>query len=183
MIGLAMRRAFESVIAAWSVIQRYAAAIVMIVMTALYAFNVLVRALVPQFAASLAWIDEGARYMMVWVVFLAAGVALETGRHVLIDLLWHRWSDRTRRAVFALIDVVGLAFSIFMVVLAIQLTLFIARSGQISPTLGIPAYVLYVAPAVGFSSLALLYLARLFGLRDARRKPVVAEWLGTGGSS
>ena len=138
MIGLAMRRAFESVIAAWSVIQRYAAAIVMIVMTALYAFNVLVRALVPQFAASLAWIDEGARYMMVWVVFLAAGVALETGRHVLIDLLWHRWSDRTRRAVFALIDVVGLAFSIFMVVLAIQLTLFIARSGQISPTLGIP---------------------------------------------
>ena len=120
--------------------------------------------------------------MMVWIVFLAAGVALETGRHVLIDLLWQRWSERTRRAVFALIDIVGLAFSIFMVVLAIQLTLFIARSGQISPTLGIPAYVLYVAPAVGFGSLALLYLARLFGLRDARRKPVVAEWLGTGGS-
>jgi TRAP-type C4-dicarboxylate transport system permease small subunit len=177
-----MRRAFESVIAAWSVIQRYAAAIVMIAMTALYAFNVLVRALFPQFAAHLAWIDEGARYMMVWIVFLAAGVALETGRHVLIDLLWQRWSERTRRAVFALIDVVGLAFSLYMVALAIQLTLFIARSGQISPTLGIPAYVLYVAPAVGFASLALLYLARLFGMRDARRKPVVAEWLGTGGS-
>jgi TRAP-type C4-dicarboxylate transport system permease small subunit len=177
-----MGRAFESVMDAWSAIQRYAAAIVMIVMTALYAFNVLVRALVPQFAAALAWVDEGARYMMVWIVFLAAGVALETGRHVLIDLLWLRWSERTRRLVFALIDVVGLAFSTFMVVLAIQLTLFIARSGQISPTLGIPAYVLYVAPAVGFGSLALLYLARLFGIRDARRRPVAAEWLGTGDS-
>ena len=182
MIGLTMRRAVESVADAWSAIQRCTAAIVMIVMTALYAINVLVRALFPQFAAALAWIDEGARYMMVWIVFLAAGVALETGRHVLIDLLWQRWSERTRHAVFALIDIVGLSFSVFMVVLAIQLTLFIARSGQISPTLGVPAYVLYVAPAVGFASLALLYLSRLFGMRDARRKPVAAEWLGTGGS-
>jgi C4-dicarboxylate transporter DctQ subunit len=179
MIGLAMRRAVESIADAWSTIQRYAAAIIMIVMTALYAFNVLVRALFPQFAAALAWVDEGARYMMVWIVFLAAGVALEAGRHVLIDLLWQRWSERTRRAVFALIDIVGLSFSAYIAMLAIQLTLFIAQSGQISPTLGVPTYVLYVAPAVGFVSLALLYLGRLFGMRDARRKPIATEWLGT----
>jgi TRAP-type C4-dicarboxylate transport system permease small subunit len=177
-----MRQTVETVADVWSVIQRYAAACVMILMTALYAFNVVVRSLLPQYASSLAWIDEGARYMMVWIVFLAAGVALETGRHVLIDILWHRWSERLRLAIFALIDVIGLAFSIYMVILAIQLTQFIARSGQISPTLGVPAYVLYLAPAVGFASLAFLYALRLFSMRDARRKPVVAEWLGTGGS-
>ena len=176
-----MRRTIESMADGWGAIQRYAAAAIMIVMTALYGFNVLVRSLFPQFSSSLAWIDEGARYMMVWIVFLAAGVALETGRHVLIDLLWHRWSANTKRFVFALIDVVGLAFSVFMVVLAIQLTLFVARTGQISPTLGVPAYLLYLAPVVGFTSLALIYLMRLFLMRDARRKPVAAEWLGTAG--
>jgi TRAP-type C4-dicarboxylate transport system permease small subunit len=175
-----MRRTIESIVDAWSVVQRYAAAILMIAMTALYGFNVLVRALLPQFAGSLAWIDEGARYMMVWVVFLAAGVALETGRHVLIDLLWRRWSATGRRCVFALIDITGLMFCAFMVVLSIQLTLFIARTGQISPTLGVPAYWLYLAPVVGFASLALIYLMRLFSMRDARRRPVAAEWLGTG---
>jgi TRAP-type C4-dicarboxylate transport system permease small subunit len=174
-----VRRTIESVVEAWGAVQRYAAAIIMIVMTALYGFNVLVRAILPQFSSSLAWIDEGARYMMVWIVFLAAGVALETGRHVLIDLLWCRWNATTKRLVFALIDVIGLAFSVFMVVLSVQLTLFIAQSGQISPTLGVPAYVLYVAPIVGFASLALIYLLRLFSMRDARRKPVAAEWLGT----
>jgi TRAP-type C4-dicarboxylate transport system permease small subunit len=177
-----MKRTIESVADAWSAIQRYAAAIVMIVMTALYAFNVLVRWATPQFASTFAWVDEGARYMMVWIVFLAAGVALETGRHVLIDLVWPRFGPAALRVLFAVIDLVGLVFCAFMVVLAVQLSLFVARSGQISPTLGVPAYILYVAPAVGFASLSLLYLARLFGMRDARRKPVIAEWLGTGGS-
>jgi TRAP-type C4-dicarboxylate transport system permease small subunit len=176
-----MKSAIETAAAVWSAIQRHAAAAVMIVMTALYAFNVLVRALAPQFASTFAWIDEGARYMMVWVVFLAAGVALETGRHVVIDVLWPRFGERGRRLVFAFIDIVGFAFCAFMVVLAVRLTVFIAGTGQISPTLGVPAYILYVAPAVGFASLALLYLARLFGLRDARRGAVKAEWLGTGG--
>jgi TRAP-type C4-dicarboxylate transport system permease small subunit len=177
-----VRRTIESIVDVWSAFQRHAAAVLMIVMTALYGFNVLVRALLPQFASSLAWIDEGARYIMVWVVFLAAGVALETGRHVLIDLLWHRWSASTRQWTFALIDAVGLLFSAFMVVPSIQLTLFIARTGQISPTLGVPAYWLYLAPVVGFASLALIYALRLFSMRDARRQPVAAEWLGNPGS-
>lgn len=177
-----MRQSVERIAEAWSVFQRYAAAAVMIVMTALYAFNVVVRALLPQYAAAFAWVDEGARYMMVWIVFLAAGVALETGRHVLIDILWHRWSELFRRVAFAVIDVVGLLFCVYMTVLAVQLTQFIARTGQISPTLNVPAYVLYVAPVVGFASLAVLYALRLFSMRDARRAPVKAEWLGTGPS-
>jgi hypothetical protein len=57
---------------------------------------------------------------------------------------------------------------------------FIAGTGQISPTLGVPTYVLYLAPAVGFASLSVVYLLRLFSMRDARRTPVKAEWLGGG---
>jgi TRAP-type C4-dicarboxylate transport system permease small subunit len=172
-----MRRVLKTIADAWGAIQRYGAALLMIVMTALYGFNVLVRALLPQFASTFAWIDEGARYILIWIVFLAAGIALESGRHVLIDLLWGRFGARAERWLFALIDVVGVAFSLLMAVLSIQLTVFIAGSGQISPTLGVPAYVLYVAPAVGFASLALGFLLRLLAVRDARRTPSAAAWL------
>jgi TRAP-type C4-dicarboxylate transport system permease small subunit len=96
----------------------------------------------------------------------------------LIDMWWGRLGERGRRWLFAVIDVAGILFSVYMAVLAFQLSLFIARTGQISPTLGIPAYVLYVAPVVGFVSLALGFVLRLFSLRDARRKPPSAEWLG-----
>jgi TRAP-type C4-dicarboxylate transport system permease small subunit len=172
-----MRAAIESIANAWGAFQRYSAAILMIAMTALYGFNVLVRALLPQFAGTFAWIEEAARYMMVWVVFLAVGIALEVGRHIAINLIWGRLTPRTVRWLFALIDTVGLAFSVLMVVLSIQLSMFIASSGQISPTLGIPAYVLYVAPVVGFASLAFGFLLRLCAIRDARRTPAAAEWL------
>jgi TRAP-type C4-dicarboxylate transport system permease small subunit len=172
-----MRRALAAIADAWGAIQRYGAAILMILMTVLYGFNVLVRALLPQYASAFAWIEEAARYMMVWVVFLAAGIALEVGRHIVIDLLWDRLGTRAERWLFALIDVVGVAFSALMVVLSLQLTIFVAGSGQISPTLGIPAYVLYVAPVVGFASLAFGFLLRLLGVRDARRTPSAAAWL------
>jgi TRAP-type C4-dicarboxylate transport system permease small subunit len=173
-----MRRSLEAAADAWGAVQRYSAAVIMIVMTALYGFNVLVRTVLPQFAATFAWIEEGARYMLVWVVFLAAGVALETGRQILIDMWWEKLGQRSRRVLFATIDVAGVLFSIYMAVLALQLSLFVARTGQISPTLGISAYILYVAPVVGFASLALGFMLRLFSLRDARRNPPKAEWLG-----
>ena len=172
-----MRRALGAIADAWGAIQRYCAALLIIAMTALYGFNVLIRGLLPQYASTFAWIEEAARYMMVWVVFLAAGIALEVGRHIVIDLLWSRLGARAERWLFAVIDVVGLAFCMLMVVLSIQLTIFVAGSGQIIPTLGVPAYVLYVAPVVGFASLAFGFLLRLFFVRDARRTPSAAAWL------
>jgi TRAP-type C4-dicarboxylate transport system permease small subunit len=173
-----MRRSIEAAADAWGAVQRYSAAVIMIVMTVLYGFNVLVRSILPEFAATFAWIEEGARYMLVWIVFLAAGIALETGRQILIDLWWGRLGERSRRWLFGVIDVAGVLFSIYMAVLAFELSLFIAGTGQISPTLGIPAYILYVAPVVGFASLAFGFVLRLFSIRDARRKPAKAEWLG-----
>jgi TRAP-type C4-dicarboxylate transport system permease small subunit len=175
-----MKRALAATADAWGAIQRYCAALLLILMTAFYGFNVLVRALAPQYASTFAWIEEATRYMMVWVVFLAVGVALEAGRHVVIDLLWPVLGAHARRWLFASIDAIGLAFSVLMVVLSIQLTIFIAGSGQISPTLGVPAYVLYVAPVVGFTSLAFGFLLRLLSVRDARRASSEAGWIKGG---
>jgi TRAP-type C4-dicarboxylate transport system permease small subunit len=173
-----MKRSIEAIADGWGAVQRYSAAILMIAMTALYGFNVFIRTFLPQFAATFAWIEEGTRYMLIWIVFLAAGIALEAGRHVLIDLLWGRLGPRTKRWVFAAIDIVGIAFCVLMVILSVQLTMFVARTGQISPTLGLPAYIVYVAPIVGFASLAFGFVLRLFSIRDARTMPPAGEWLG-----
>ncbi|HEX7052687.1 MAG TPA: TRAP transporter small permease subunit [Burkholderiales bacterium] len=151
-------------------------------MTALYAANVLVRTFAPAYAAEIAWIDEATRYMMIWVVFLATGITLEIGRHVSVDLARGLLSPAQARALFALIDVVGALFCAAGAVVAVRLAWLVRESGQISPTLGVPAYVLYVAPAYGLASMALRFLLRLAGLRDARRRPVKAAWLESEGA-
>ena len=74
--------------------------------------------------------------------------------------------------------IVGLAYSLGAMVAAFELTVFVMRSGQFSPTLNIPAYFLYLAPVVGFASLAFRFLLRLLSIRDARRQAVETDWLG-----
>jgi TRAP-type C4-dicarboxylate transport system permease small subunit len=161
-------------------LERYATAMLMIAMTALYALNVLVRLFLPTHASSVAWIDEASRYMLVWAVFLAAGLTLEVGRHVSVDLVHDKLGPRASRTLFAAIDVIGFVFSVGAAFYSLKLALFVAGTGQMSPTLGAPAYILYAAPFFGFVSLAFRYLLRLTNVRDARRTPVRAEWLGSG---
>lgn len=175
-----MRRALARAADALGAAERYGAAAALIAMTFLYGVNVLVRAAAPAYASALAWIDEGARYLLVWVVFLAAGVTLEVGRQVSVDLIRGRLRAAHERTLFALIDAVGLVFCAGAAVIAVRLAHFVMQSGQISPTLGMPTYVLYVAPAVGFASMAFRFLLRLAGIRDARRHPPNAAWLGKG---
>jgi C4-dicarboxylate transporter DctQ subunit len=160
--------------------ERYGAAVVLVVMTFLYGLNVLVRAALPAHAAALAWVDEAARYMLVWVVFLAAGITLEVGRQVSVDLVRGRLRETHERVLYALIDAVGMVFCLGAALIAFQLTRFVMGTGQMSPTLGIPSYVLYVAPAIGFASMAFRYFLRLTGVRDARRRPAKGAWLGGG---
>lgn len=162
------------------VVERYFTAILTIVMTALYALNVLVRLFFPLYASDFAWIDEASRYIMIWVVFLAAGIALEVGRHITVDIAYGLLSKAIVHALFRIIDVVGLAFSLIAAYFSFNLAMFVAGTGQVSPTLGVPTYILYVAPFLGFLLLAFRYLLRLIDVRDSRRWPVEANWLKGG---
>ncbi|MCG6877269.1 MAG: TRAP transporter small permease [Betaproteobacteria bacterium] len=175
-----MRRALERIANGVGLVERYGAAGVLISMTALYAFNVLVRAFAPAYASLFAWIDEAVRYMLVWLVFLAVGITLELGRHVSVDIVRGRLPAVPERLLFGVIDLVGVAFSVGAAIVALNLALFVKGTGQISPTLGVPTYVLYVAPVIGFASLAFRFLLRLLSVRDARRWPATPAWLESG---
>ena len=129
----------------------------MILMAALYAFNVAVRELAPTQAARFAWIEEACLFALAWVVFLGLGLALERGRHIAMTSLLERLAARPRRTVRLAIDLVGACFSLYVAKLALDITLFVVRSGQTSPTLDISMGWLYAAMPLGFVLLALRY--------------------------
>ena len=172
-----MKRPIEVIAGRLVAAQRQTAAFFMIAMTGLYGFNVMARTFVPQLSGSLAWIDDAARYLMIWVVFLAVGPALDSGRHIVVDLAWRHFGA-AKGLIFRLIDVTGFLFSALMTVLSARLTMFIAQTGQVSPTLELPAYMLYIAPIIGFASLTMIFLLRVFGFRDAQRNRPDPEQTG-----
>ena len=141
-------------------------AAIMLGMVALYSSAIAVRSFVPAYAGSVAWIDEATRFLLVWMVFLGLGIALAQGRHVAMSVLLDRMPPALRRGVGRLIDLVGLAFSLYVVWIGIDITGQVLASGQRSPTLGITTAVLYATLPAGFLLLALRYGVSLFGLTD-----------------
>lgn len=142
-------------------LERGAIAALMIAMALAYAFNVAVRELAPAQAAQFAWIEEACLFSLAWVVFLGLGLALERGRHIAMTSLLERFAPALRRAVKLAVDLAGAAFSLYIAKLALDITLFVARSGQTSPTLDVSMGWLYAAMPVGFVLLAARYALEL----------------------
>jgi C4-dicarboxylate transporter DctQ subunit len=141
--------------------ERGVVAALMLLMTFAYALNVAVRELAPSRAASFAWIEEACLFSLAWVVFLGLGLALERGRHIAMTSLLARLAPGMRRGVKLAIDLAGLLFSLYIAKLAVDITLFVVRSGQLSPTLDISMAWLYAAMPAGFALLALRYALEL----------------------
>ncbi len=146
--------------------ERIAIVAIFLIMVALYFLNVVGRQFGGSLASNLAWIEEAVRLMSLFLVFLAIGLALEKGRHVGV----HTWRDRiaakTRLPVRRIIDAVGVIFSLYLAWLGYQMTIFVHSMGQISPTLNMPIFWMYLAPTAGFILLALRYGLSFFGLID-----------------
>lgn len=147
-------------------IERTFLVVVFLVMVALYFLNVVVRASGSGIASQVAWIEEGVRTLNLYLVFLALGLALETGRHVAVDTWRDGLARRLRLPLRPLIDLTGLVFSSYFAWLSWKLAAFVQASGQTSPTLGIGSYWIYVAPMLGFGLLALRFALSLGGVID-----------------
>lgn len=133
----------------------------MLGMSVLYAVNVFVREVVSAHSARVAWIEEACLYFLAWVVFIGMGLALERGRQIAMTSLLGRFTAPLRRGVKLVIDLTGVAFSLYIAKLSLDIMLLVMRSGQISPTLDISTAWLYAAMPVGFVLLALRYALEL----------------------
>jgi TRAP-type C4-dicarboxylate transport system permease small subunit len=72
-----------------------------------------------------------------------------------------RFAPGLRRGAKLTIDLTGLLFSLYVAKLSLDITLFVMRSGQSSPTLDVSMGWLYAAMPVGFALLALRYALEL----------------------
>lgn len=147
-------------------------------MVILFFGNVVAREIGGTFASKFAWIEEAVRFMNVFLVFIALGLALEQGRHVGIDTLRDRLPAKIRSVLLKIIDGVGFLFSIYLAWLGTGLVKFVLMTGQRSPTLDIPVGWVYSAPVIGFGLLALRFALSFFGIIDrfgSHETPAEAE--------
>ena len=135
-------------------------------MIGLYGLNVIVREITPQYASLFAWIDEASRILMVWVVFLSIGIAFDRGRHIAMTTFINSFSNKNFIYFGKIIDLLGFSFSLYCIWLGFKITIFVFNSGQVSPTLNIPMFVLYVAPTLGFLLISIRYALSFLNFKN-----------------
>lgn len=147
-------------------IEFFLSAAIMLIMVALYCSAIVVREFAPSYASQVAFVDEATRYFMVWMVFVALGLALARGRHIAMNVFQERMPEGVLRLLRKLIDLVGLGFALYVAWVGFDIAMRVTATGQISPTLGVSTGILYASMPVGFALLALRYGLSLFGLVD-----------------
>ncbi|HSD51581.1 MAG TPA: TRAP transporter small permease [Candidatus Methylomirabilis sp.] len=126
--------------------------LMMAVMATLVFTNVITRYL---FNFSIIWAEEVSQYLMVWIAFLGAGLALRQGRHVAVEMFQERLRPPLGRALRAAIAGMILVFLAVLTVLGFQFVAFawIQETPVLNISLGIP----YLAVPIG----ALLFVLHL----------------------
>ena len=114
------------------------------------------------FNESFPWAEELTRYAIVWMVFVGGSVAARKGIHIGVDLLARSLAGRpVQRYVIAAVNLLCVAFGVFLVVYGGSLVAQAHQFGQVTPALQVPLWTVQLAVPVGGALMTLRFVQRL----------------------
>jgi TRAP-type C4-dicarboxylate transport system permease small subunit len=130
--------------------------------------------------ASLAWYDEFASYLLVWLTFYGAVAASYRGRHIGFDLVVNRFRPSTGRVAGIIAELFVLGFQVVLFYYGWILTQKMGDETAVSLPWVKMAWVYSVLPIAG-GLMLLISLERLRHLlfRNATEKGAEAAWSGS----
>src|SRR5512139_1251730 len=146
-------------------------------MATLVFINVIARYL---FNFSIIWAEEVAQYLMIWIAFLGAGLALREGRHVALELLHDCLPGALGRTVRMGIAALVLAFLGAVTVLGFQFAVFVwtQETPVLNISLGIPSLAVPIGTLL--FALHLLLMFRRYTDKQFVRGHVLEDLSGEG---
>ncbi|KUK14411.1 MAG: TRAP transporter small permease [Synergistetes bacterium] len=141
---------FFDVVAMWGIVILMAFMSVIIFLAVVFRFVI---------HSPLTWSEEAARYMMVWVTYLGAGIALKKGRHIGVTMFISKLPLKLRQPLLVFSEVMVIVFLAILVYQGINLLLTLRT--QISPAIGMPMVIPYFAIPFGCLYMLLHLIERL----------------------
>lgn len=126
------------------------------------------------FNASLHWVDELARYLFIWLIWIGADFALREKRHLRIGMIADLLKGRARVALEIFVLVAWFGFSVFLGWQGVKLVSIVVAQDQLSTSMQINMGWAYACVPLG----AIFMAVRLvFEIRDVIKTGKVPEAL------
>ncbi len=104
---------------------------------------------------SLSWSEELSRYLFVWLIYIGIAYGAKIMRHIKIDASLYLFPKKWRAYVVIIGDFLFLIFCFIVIAYSVKLVNRQIMLSQTSPAIGMPMWILYAAPAVGFGLTAI----------------------------
>jgi C4-dicarboxylate transporter DctQ subunit len=142
-----------------ALLEEYIPAVLMLVTSLLVFVQVVIRYI---FSSSLIWVEEFARYGIVWFVFLGASLAVRNGAHASVDVLVGLLPGKPKKAVQIIATIISIVFCVLITYYGLDLVMRVRQMGNTTPAMKIPMYIPYLAIPVGCLLMAFRYVLQLF---------------------
>lgn len=137
--------------------ETYVCAVLFFITCAIIFIQVVFRAL----TLNVAWTEEWARYLCVWVIYLAASKGVKNNNHMSVDLLPMVLKGKARVLLYILATLISLAFFILLCYFGVQVLISMGVRPQYSAANKINMQFTYAAPYVGSAMMIIRALQRL----------------------
>ena len=111
--------------------------------------------------SSLTWSEELTRFLFVWSAFLTLPYTIKFGLSLKIDQLLEVFPKGIRKFINIINHILMFVFFVFMFYHSTGVVQSAINSGQRSPALGIPMYIVQISSVVGFGLAAIRILQSL----------------------
>lgn len=130
-------------------------AVAIIASTSVLFINIILRYF---FDANTTWADEFVRYSMIWIAFIGMAVCFRHNIHFGVDLFINSVSKPIKKYVKVYINLACILFVGLLVYFGFKLVIFSYQTGQITPSLQIKTFWVYLAIPIG-ALLSVIHLA------------------------
>jgi C4-dicarboxylate transporter DctQ subunit len=110
------------------------------------------------FLAGLHWAEEFVRFAIMWIVFIGSSAVARRGDHLSVSALVDNVSPKTRKIMTGFTFLFTILFTGFMAVFGWELTMKFKEMGQVSPSLMLPKYLIYISIPIGGALMTLRFI-------------------------
>ena len=134
---------------------------IMIFLLAAISTVMMTQILARTFFASMTWPEEFSRYCYIWTVFLSLGYTIRKGNMLRVGLFMDLLPHKLRKTLEIITNIIMLVLFITLFRYSIIYTAKIKISGQSSPAMLIPMWIMYMSTVIGFGLASLRMLQEI----------------------
>ena len=107
------------------------------------------------FFNSMTWPEEFSRYCYIWTVFLSLGYTIKKGNMLRVGIVMDLLPHKLRKSIEIIVNIIMLVLFVILLRYSIIYTGKIKSSGQFSPAMHLPMWIMYMSTIIGFALAAL----------------------------